>query len=53
LRTDVDPDLVGSVIVGTLLMSLLADGIPPTPEAAAQTVEIVLQGLKQGVGQPA
>jgi hypothetical protein len=53
LRTDIDPDLVGCVIVGTLLMFLLAEGVPPTPEMAAQTVEIILAGLKVGAGRPA
>jgi len=48
LRTDVDPDLVGCVIVGTMLMFLLAEGVPPTPEMASQTVEIILAGLKVG-----
>jgi AcrR family transcriptional regulator len=47
-RTDVDPDLAGSGIVGTLLMSLLANGVPPTPEMARQTVEIILDGLRAG-----
>jgi AcrR family transcriptional regulator len=53
LRTDVDPDLVGCAIVGTLLMFLLAEGVPPTPEMASQTVEIILDGLKAGAAEPA
>jgi AcrR family transcriptional regulator len=46
LRTDVDPDLVGCMLVGSLLMLLLASGVPPTPGMAAQTAEIILEGLK-------
>jgi hypothetical protein len=53
LRTDVDPDLVGCVIVGTMLMFLLADGVPPTPEMASQTVEIILDGLRTRATPPA
>lgn len=43
---DIDPDLPGMLIVGTLLLSLLVDGVPATPELAAQTVEILLAGLR-------
>lgn len=53
LRTDVDPDLVGCVIVGTMLMFLLAEGVPPSPEMASQTVEIILDGLRSGASTPA
>jgi AcrR family transcriptional regulator len=52
LRTDVDPELAGTVIVGTLLMSLLTEGRPPTPEMASQMVEIILDGLRAGAAQP-
>ena len=45
LRTDIDPDLPFQMVVGTLLMSLLAEGVPPTPELALQTAEIVIEGL--------
>jgi AcrR family transcriptional regulator len=45
-RDDIDPELPGMLIVGTLLLSLLVDGVPATPAMAAQTVEIVLAGLK-------
>jgi len=51
LRTDVDPDLAGCVIVGTMLMYLLAEGVPPSPELASQTVEIILDGLKAGAAR--
>ena len=49
-RADIDPDLPGKLIVGTLLLSLLVDGVPPTPVMATQTVEIVLAGLKAPAG---
>ncbi len=52
LRTDVDPDLVGCVIVGTMLMFLLAEGVPPTPDMAAQAVSIIIAGLKAPAGVP-
>jgi AcrR family transcriptional regulator len=52
LRTDVDPYLVFASVVGALLVLLLADGVPPTPEQASQTVEIILDGLKAGATQP-
>jgi AcrR family transcriptional regulator len=45
-RDEIDPELPGMLIVGTLLLSLLVDGVPATPAMAAQTVEIVLAGLK-------
>jgi AcrR family transcriptional regulator len=45
LRNDVDPDLVGCMVVGSLLMLLLVDGVPPTPSQAQQTVSIILDGL--------
>jgi AcrR family transcriptional regulator len=51
LRTDVDPYLVFSSVVGALLVLLLADGVPPTPEQASQTVEIILDGLKAGAAR--
>jgi AcrR family transcriptional regulator len=46
LRTDIHPDLVTVMIVGSVLMMLLADGIPPTPEEANEAVEIIIAGLK-------
>lgn len=52
LRTDVDPDLVGCVIVGTMLMFLLADGVPPTTEQAIQVVDIILAGLRADAPSP-
>jgi AcrR family transcriptional regulator len=45
-RADLDPALPGMMIVGTLLLSLVIDGVPATPEAAAEMVEVVLAGLK-------
>ena len=44
---------VGCVIVGTMLMFLLAEGVPPTHEMASQTVEIILDGLRTRATPPA
>ena len=46
LRTDVDPDLPFKMILGAVLMSLLADGVPPTPGEAAQIADLVINGLQ-------
>jgi AcrR family transcriptional regulator len=46
LRTDIDPDLPAHLILGSLLGFLLAEGVPPTPERAAETAEIVIDGLR-------
>lgn len=46
LRADIDPRLPGLLIVGTLLLSLLADGVPPTPEEAALMLEVIFDGLQ-------
>jgi AcrR family transcriptional regulator len=53
LRTDVDPQLVVKMIVGSVLMMLLADGVPATPEMADQAVEIIIAGLKVPGAEPA
>ena len=52
-RADLAPDLPAIVIVGTMLLSLLVHGTPPTPETAARTVELVLAGLKAQANEPA
>lgn len=46
LRTDIDPDLPARLILGSLLVRLLEEGVPPTPEVAAETAEIVIDGLQ-------
>jgi AcrR family transcriptional regulator len=53
LRIDVDPDLVLCMILGSMMMLLFANGIPPTREMANQTVEIILDGLKGPIATPA
>jgi AcrR family transcriptional regulator len=50
LRTDVDPDLPFKMILGGVLMSLLADGVPPTNEEAAQIADLVINGLREDRG---
>ncbi len=47
-RADVDPDLPFKLILGGVLMSLLADGLPPTPDDAARIAELVIRGLREG-----
>ena len=46
LRTDIDPDLPASLIVGSMLWLLLATGVPPSVEDADQVAEIILAGLR-------
>jgi AcrR family transcriptional regulator len=53
LRTDVDPDMPMTVIVGTLLMWLLANGSPPTVAVAEQVVELTVAGLAVPATSPA
>lgn len=50
-RADIDKELPGRLIVGTLLLSLLVDGIPATGEEATQAVEVILAGLKVPAGR--
>lgn len=50
LRTDVDPDLPFRMILGGVLMTLLADGVPPSEEAARQIADLVISGLKEDRG---
>ena len=52
-RADIAPDLPGLLIVGALLLSLLADGIPPSPKEGEQIVELVLGGLRAPIAAPA
>ena len=52
LRTDIDPGLPARLIVGGLLGYLLEEGTPPTPEMAAETAEIVIDGLKSPTATP-
>ena len=51
-RADIAPDLPGVLIVGGLLLSLLVDGIPASPEEAEQVVEVVLAGLRAPTAAP-
>jgi AcrR family transcriptional regulator len=46
LRTDIDPAVPARLIVGGLLGFLLEEGTPPSLEMAAETAEIVIDGLK-------
>ena len=46
LRTDIDPDLPFKMILGAVLMSLLADGVPPTNAEAALIADVVINGLR-------
>ena len=48
LRTDVDPGLASSLVVGAVLMLLLADGVPASPDQALQAVGVILDGLRAG-----
>ena len=52
LRTDIDPDLPARLILGSLLVLLMEEGVPPTPETAADTAEIVIDGLRSPGGAP-
>ncbi len=52
LRADIDPDLPARLILGGLLVYLLAEGVPPTPEMAAETAELVIDGLKSRGSPP-
>ncbi len=52
MRTDIDPNLPARLIVGGLLVFLLEEGTPPTPEMAAEIAEIVIDGLKSPVAAP-
>jgi AcrR family transcriptional regulator len=45
LRTDVDPDMPLNLVVGTLLMSLLVTGAPPTVAMARQVAELAIAAL--------
>jgi len=53
LRTDIDPDLPFKLILGGVLMSLLADGVPPSQEEAAQIADLVIDGLTDDRRAPA
>ncbi len=52
LRTDIDPDLPARLILGSLLVYLMAEGVPPTPEIAAETAETVIDGLRSPAATP-
>src|SRR5688500_5827692 len=52
LRADIDPDLPGRLILGSLLGFLLEEGMPPSAEMAAETAEIVIDGLRKRDQQP-
>jgi AcrR family transcriptional regulator len=52
LRTDIDPDLPFKLILGGMLMSLLADGVPPTREEAAVIANVVIRGLRDEPDAP-
>jgi AcrR family transcriptional regulator len=49
-RTDVQPGMVGDLIVGTILSHLLVNGTPATAETASQVAEIVIAGLRSTAG---
>jgi len=53
LRTDVDPELVLCMILGSMMMLQFAHGIPATPEMANQVAEIISAGLKTAPGAQA
>lgn len=53
LRTDVDAGLVNAMVIGSMFMLLLVEGIPATPEMADQVAEIILAGLRTPDGAPA
>jgi AcrR family transcriptional regulator len=46
LREDVDPYLVGNMIVGALLARLISTGRPPTKAMADQVVDVLINGLR-------
>jgi AcrR family transcriptional regulator len=45
-RTDIDPSLIGDIVQGTMLMRLLATGVPPDKASVDQLASIVLRGLR-------
>jgi AcrR family transcriptional regulator len=49
-RTDIDPALVGDILLGSLLMRLLSTGAPPDDAAVGQLADVVLRGLRRPVG---
>jgi len=53
LRTDVDPNLIACMVLGSMIMLLLAEGIPPTPDMANEVAEIMIAGLKTPPAGPA
>jgi AcrR family transcriptional regulator len=47
LREDVDPYLVGNIILGALLARLISTGRAPTKATADQVVDVLMNGLRR------
>jgi AcrR family transcriptional regulator len=47
LRTDIDPFVVGNIVVGALLARLISTGRPPSKAMADQVVDVLLDGLRR------
>jgi AcrR family transcriptional regulator len=47
-RTDIEPGLVGDMIIGTMLMRYLSTGRPPDADAERQLVDVLERGLRAG-----
>lgn len=45
-RTDIDPSLVGDLVMGAMLFRLISTGRPPDREAARQLIGILERGLR-------
>ncbi|HLO36334.1 MAG TPA: TetR-like C-terminal domain-containing protein [Candidatus Deferrimicrobium sp.] len=52
LRTDIDPTIVGDILLGSMLMRLLSSGLPPDQTMIHQTVDVVLRGLRDPADPP-
>jgi hypothetical protein len=47
LRPEVDPSVIGEIIVGSHLMHLLSTGRPPTRATGKKMLDVLLNGLRQ------
>ena len=50
LRPDVDPTVIGDILVGSVLMHLLSTGRPATRATVAEIVDVLLNGLRRRDG---
>jgi AcrR family transcriptional regulator len=47
MRPEIDPYLVGDVVIGALLARLLSTGRAPTKQTADQVVDVLLNGVRR------